>query len=82
IERLLKTKIPQQVIAGYEPNLNIVAEPIKNGRSDRAGAKAKSPRNRNGSKPKSTRKFGAPRPKRDSQGNRTKTSSKRMAASS
>ncbi len=82
IERLLKTKIPQQVVVGYEPNLNIVAEPIKNGRPNQGGVKAKSPRNKNSSKPSNVRKFGAPSPSRASKVNRSKPSSRRMATGS
>jgi len=33
IERLLKCKIPKTVVAGYEPDPSIPAEPIKNGRN-------------------------------------------------
>lgn len=32
IEKVLKTHIPQVVIAGYEPDRSIKAEPIRNGR--------------------------------------------------
>ncbi|MDH5446456.1 MAG: DEAD/DEAH box helicase [Gammaproteobacteria bacterium] len=35
IERLLKRKLPQDIIAGYEPDPNIKAEPIKNGRNNK-----------------------------------------------
>jgi ATP-dependent RNA helicase RhlE len=37
IERLLKREIPKQVLAGYEPDPNIKAEPIKMGRGGGGG---------------------------------------------
>ncbi len=37
IERLLKRQIPQEVIAGYEPDLSIPPEPIPNGRNNSRG---------------------------------------------
>jgi len=72
IERLLKSKIPQQVIDGYVPDPNVVAEPIKNGRGNQAGAKAKSNRSRNGSKPNNSRKFSGQKAGRSGNGNRNK----------
>ncbi len=36
IEKLIRRKIPQQVIEGYEPDPSIKAEPIKNGRKQNA----------------------------------------------
>ncbi|MCF6267899.1 MAG: DEAD/DEAH box helicase [Desulfuromusa sp.] len=48
IERLLKTKITTQVVAGYEPNPAIVAEPVKKGRGHHDYAKPRN--NRNSSK--------------------------------
>jgi len=33
IERMLKKRVPQQVIAGFEPDTSILAEPIPNGRN-------------------------------------------------
>jgi len=38
IERLLKREIPKLVLAGYEPDPSIPAEPIPNGRNGTAGA--------------------------------------------
>lgn len=39
IERLLKRAIPKVVIAGFEPNSSIKAEPISHGRGQRAGGR-------------------------------------------
>ncbi|MDF1653503.1 MAG: DEAD/DEAH box helicase, partial [Coxiellaceae bacterium] len=43
IEKLLKCKLPQEVLAGYEPDPSIPAEPIKRGGGNRP-ARSKSPR--------------------------------------
>ncbi|MDF1761750.1 MAG: DEAD/DEAH box helicase, partial [Coxiellaceae bacterium] len=43
IERLLKCKLPQEVLPGYEPDASIPAEPIKRGGGNRP-ARSKSPR--------------------------------------
>lgn len=37
IERLLKRRLPQEVLDGYEPDPSIPAEPIQNGRNGRTG---------------------------------------------
>jgi ATP-dependent RNA helicase RhlE len=51
IERLLNSKIEQEIIPGYEPDPRIKAEPIKNGKSNRSGNRGqnhanKGPRNK------------------------------------
>ncbi|MEO0996570.1 MAG: DEAD/DEAH box helicase [Pseudomonadota bacterium] len=48
IERLLKRDIEKEIVPGYEPDPRIVAEPLKNGRSQ-------SPKSRRGSSPKKKR---------------------------
>ncbi len=50
IERLLKTRIPSQVLEGYEVDPSIEAEPIQNGRNKRGGGGGRSQqaRQRNG----------------------------------
>ena len=77
IERLLKNKIPKQVIKGFEHNPNIAPEPIPNGQNKPAGNRPKSIRNANnsgkfgsrnarpaaGSNPRSGRSAGGNRPK-------------------
>ncbi len=45
IERLLKCKIEQQIIPGYEPDPRIKAEPISKGRPQRANGQRKGPNN-------------------------------------
>jgi len=55
IEKLLKSKIEKEVIPGYEPDKRIKAEPITQGRGNRAGGnRSKKPRNRRGGAPKKT----------------------------
>jgi len=63
IERLLESKIEQQIIPGYEPDPRIKAEPIKRGRSQRptgrnAGARKKghagAPKGRSGQRNRSS----------------------------
>ncbi len=76
IERLLKTKIPQQVVVGYEPNLSIVAEPTKQGKSDPGRVHASKKRNQNGFKAKTGQPFGSGKPKRNGQVNSRKTNSR------
>lgn len=44
IEKLLNRKIPVEKLAGYEPDPNIVAEPIKNGRNNNSKPQTKSSR--------------------------------------
>ena len=46
IEKLLKCKIEQEILPGYEPDPRIKAEPIKNGRSQRPSGRAAGPRNK------------------------------------
>ncbi|MDF1795748.1 MAG: DEAD/DEAH box helicase, partial [Coxiellaceae bacterium] len=46
IERLLKCKLPQEVLPGYEPDPSIPAEPIKMGGGNRP-SRSKSPRRNN-----------------------------------
>ena len=58
IERLLKTKIEQQIIPGYEPDSRIKAEPITKGgpqraNGQRAGGQRKGPNNGNRKKGRS-----------------------------
>jgi len=47
IERLLKRKVSNIVVKGFEPDLSIAPDPIKNGRQNRGGSKPKSNRNSN-----------------------------------
>jgi ATP-dependent RNA helicase RhlE len=55
IEKLLKSKIDKEIIPGYEPDKRIKAEPITQGRGNRAaGNRSKKPRNRRGGAPKKT----------------------------
>ena len=46
IEKLLKCKIEQETLPGYEPDPRIKAEPIKNGRGQRPSGRAAGPRNK------------------------------------
>ena len=46
IERLLKRKLPQDIIPGYEPDPSIKAEPIKNGRNNNAARPSSGKRKR------------------------------------
>jgi ATP-dependent RNA helicase RhlE len=46
IEKLLKCKIEQEILPGYEPDPRIKAEPIKNGRSSSSAGRAAGPRNK------------------------------------
>jgi len=51
IEKLLKCKIEQEILPGYEPDPRIKAEPIKNGRSQRPAGRAAGSRNKGRSGP-------------------------------
>ncbi|MBL3528054.1 MAG: ATP-dependent RNA helicase RhlE [gamma proteobacterium endosymbiont of Lamellibrachia anaximandri] len=62
IERLLKRSIPQEMLPGYEPNPNIKAEPIRNGRN--------STRHTHGRADKPRRKEGRPSRGKRASGNR------------
>src|SRR5690606_6965802 len=42
IERVLKREVPKEIIAGYEPDPRIKAEPIQNGRGSRGSGPRKS----------------------------------------
>lgn len=48
IERLLKREIPRMAIDGYEPDPNIKAEPIQNGRQQRGGGQRRDNASRGG----------------------------------
>jgi len=52
IEKLIKRDIPKQVIAGYEPDSRIKAEPIQQGRQQRNGKTKPSMRSNQNRKPK------------------------------
>ncbi|MEJ2141202.1 MAG: DEAD/DEAH box helicase [Gammaproteobacteria bacterium] len=43
IEKLIKRKLPKEVIPGYEPDPSIKAEPIQNGKRNNRSQKAKTP---------------------------------------
>ncbi|MBL3601068.1 MAG: ATP-dependent RNA helicase RhlE [gamma proteobacterium endosymbiont of Lamellibrachia anaximandri] len=62
IERLLKRSIPQEMLPGYEPDPNIKAEPIRNGRN--------STRHTHGRADKPRRKEGRPSRGKRASGNR------------
>ena len=47
IEKLLQTSIPRKVIAGYEPDPRIKAEPISKGRQQRSSGRKNGRRNKN-----------------------------------
>lgn len=53
IERLIKNPIPKDVIPGFEPDPNIKAEPIQNGRGSRPAHSKQSNRNKAGNRNKS-----------------------------
>jgi len=59
IERVLRRDVPKVVIAGYEPDTSIKAEPISNGRGARGGGAARPGRNgggqRRGERPRSNK---------------------------
>lgn len=55
IEKLLKCKLPQKVLAGYEPNPAIKAEPIQNGRN-KPSRRSASPKNTRRSPGRNTRR--------------------------
>ncbi len=62
IEKLLKRRLPREVVPGFEPDPNAKPEPIQNGRQNRSGARGRSganvrqqPAPRNGGRPASTR---------------------------
>ena len=59
IERLLKCKVPKEVIAGYQPDPSITAEPVTNGRRQPAADSAKNNPGRNRTRPKNGRSGGA-----------------------
>jgi ATP-dependent RNA helicase RhlE len=59
IERLLKRKIMVEAVAGYEPDLSIKAEPIKNGRGQRGFSKPRNNRN-GGSQQRGGQRSGRP----------------------
>ncbi|MCD6525594.1 MAG: DEAD/DEAH box helicase [Desulfuromonas sp.] len=64
IERLLKREIPKEVIEGFEPDLSLPAEPIKNGRQSRGGGNKPNQnqrQNRGGAKPGNRRWSGQKR---------------------
>ena len=46
IERLLKTKLEQQIVSGYEPDPRIKAEPIRNGKNNRSATRGNGQRNK------------------------------------
>jgi ATP-dependent RNA helicase RhlE len=78
IERLLKTKIEQQIIPGYQPNPRIKAEPITKGRpqranGQRAGGQRKGPNN-------GTRKKGRTGPQNQQWARRNRSSSQQRRA--
>ncbi|MEN8108653.1 MAG: DEAD/DEAH box helicase [Pseudomonadota bacterium] len=56
IERLLKSEIPRNVLEGYQPDPNIKAEPIQNGRNGRGRSQ---PRNQVNGRGRSTAKKSA-----------------------
>ncbi|RDH91290.1 MAG: ATP-dependent RNA helicase RhlE [endosymbiont of Seepiophila jonesi] len=82
IERLLKRSIPQEVLPGYEPDPNIKAEPIRNGRNSTRHTHgwANKPR-RNEGRPGRSKRASGNRQERNTQqerkdGNRSDSSSK------
>ncbi|MBL3589152.1 MAG: ATP-dependent RNA helicase RhlE [gamma proteobacterium endosymbiont of Lamellibrachia anaximandri] len=82
IERLLKRSIPQEVLPGYEPDPNIKAEPIRNGRNStrHTHGRADKPR-RNEGRPGRGKRASGNRQERNAQqerksGNRSDSSSK------
>ena len=62
IERLLKREIPRVAVPGFEPDPNIKAEPIQNGRQSQRGAP------RSGDRSGSERHSTAPRRQRSGEG--------------
>lgn len=56
IERLIKRDLPDQVIAGFEPDPSIKAEPIKNGRGGASGTSSTRNRPRNSAVSKASTK--------------------------
>ncbi|MGI9203267.1 MAG: DEAD/DEAH box helicase [Woeseiaceae bacterium] len=53
IEKLLKTRIPKEIIPGYAPDKRIKAEPVTQGRGNRStGNRSKTPRSRRSGAPK------------------------------
>ncbi|MCW9050261.1 MAG: DEAD/DEAH box helicase [Deltaproteobacteria bacterium] len=81
IERLLTAKIPEQMIAGHEPNPHIVAEPIKNGRPNQAGAKGKNQHNRNRTSLSKGSKFAGAKVRTGRNGNAATAKTRRIAMS-
>ncbi len=83
IERLLKRKIPSTVLDGYEPDPNIKAEPIQNGRNGKGG-RSSQPRKRaaGGHRGKPSGNSNAPKAaRRKPAGARAKPQSQRSRAS-
>ncbi|ANO51169.1 DEAD/DEAH box helicase [Woeseia oceani] len=78
IESLLKTKIPNEVVAGFEVDPSIRAEPIKNGRSANTRSRPRFARNDSGDnrsgKPATAKKRSAARNNRSSSGARRRAS--------
>ncbi|NNF41143.1 MAG: DEAD/DEAH box helicase [Woeseiaceae bacterium] len=66
IERLLGSKIRQEIVPGYEVDPRIKAEPIQNGRSQRSSGSRNDGRNRRpgGAKKKAPNRSGPPRRRR------------------
>jgi ATP-dependent RNA helicase RhlE len=61
IERLLKSDIPKEVVAGYEPDLSIPPKPIRNGRASSSRPGKRTP----GKRPQTAQSSGKPKtPKR------------------
>ena len=73
IERLLKTKIDQEIIPGYEPDPRIKAEPISKGSPQRANGQRHSPGNR-------TRKKGRSGPSNQQRSRRNRSSGQKRRA--
>ena len=72
IERLLKRKLPQEILEGYEPDPSIKAEPIqKRGRQERQSAK---PRRQGQPKGRSAASSTTGKPRRSGDGENKKTS--------
>jgi ATP-dependent RNA helicase RhlE len=55
IERLIKRKIDQHIVPGFEPDPRIKAEPIQNGRSQQARRRHSQPHHRSGAGPGKSR---------------------------
>ncbi len=71
IEKLLQTKIPSEIIPGYAPDQRVKAEPLTQGRGNRAtGNRNNKPRSRRGGAPKNT----GGKPRRRSSGRQRRAS--------